>query len=394
MKLKYTPLFIFLLFAFTIVSAKSTQTMAFDKTETIYSDTTLQLELQKLKNSNDSIDQRSAYLLANNDIFKEDWVNDVTFPYKTKIDNIPDSVFIPLVSKDEKFTLTWFGQLNSTFKYRWGKHHNGLDINLKIGDTVLAAFDGIVRYAQFSPSGFGNCVIIRHLNGLETVYGHMSKLIVAPNDYVTSGQPIGLGGSTGHSTGPHLHMETRYKDIPFDPQLIIDVNTQKLKKDSFVLFKNYLTAYKTGSNTSVANKTTIQSPDSTANTNSEVITPVIAKPKVKHYSTRPVVKKTVVKTNSPKKYNSKTAAIKKKSNYTPTAKTATKKTTTKTSYTSKTKPSTSKKTYQKKTNQPINKKSATTKKAVSKTVTKPVSKTNKKSVPVKKKITPTKKKRP
>lgn len=389
MKFKYTPLFIFFLFFNGIVSAKTTQTMAFDKSETILADTTLQLTLQKIKKSTDSVDQRSAELLANNEIFKEDWINDVAFPYKAKIDNIPDSVLIPLVSKNQKFTLTWFGQLNSTFKYRWGKHHNGLDINLKTGDTVLAAFDGIVRYAQYSPSGFGNCVIIRHLNGLETVYGHMSKLIVVPNQFVSSGQPIGLGGSTGHSTGPHLHMETRYKDIPFDPQLIIDVNTQKLKQDSFLLLKNYLTAYKTGSNTSVANKSTLQSPDSSVNTTPEVVTPVIEKPKVKHYNTQPVVKKTVVKTNSPKKYTAKTVPPKKKRTYTPTAKSTPKKTTGKTSYSSKKQPSVSKKTSQKKTSQPVSKKTTTQKKAVTKTV----SKTNKKSAPAKKKTTPVKRKK-
>lgn len=269
MKIKNAIILLFLLFISISTWASSTQTMIFDKSETILSDTNLIIQLQKNKFSNDSSDQKSAFLLAHNEIFKEDWVNDVAFPYKATIDILPDSVNIPLISNKEKFTLTWYGQLNSTFKYRWGRHHNGLDIDLKIGDTIVAAFDGIVRYAQFNTSGFGNCVIIRHLNGLETVYGHMSKLIVIPNQYVTSGQPIGLGGSTGHSTGPHLHLETRYKDIPFDPQLIIDVNTQQLKKDTFTLYKDYLTAYKSqstnqmgsGTNTD-SNKTNINNQES------------------------------------------------------------------------------------------------------------------------------------
>ncbi|MFM7709579.1 MAG: peptidoglycan DD-metalloendopeptidase family protein, partial [Ferruginibacter sp.] len=106
------------------------------------------------------------------------------------------------------------------------------------------AFDGIVRYAQYNKSGFGNCVIIRHMNGLETVYAHLSKIDVQPNAFVTSGQSIGLGGNTGHSKGPHLHFETRYKDFSFDPELYIDVKNQTLKLDTLILKPESFTAYR------------------------------------------------------------------------------------------------------------------------------------------------------
>ncbi|MFM7751320.1 MAG: peptidoglycan DD-metalloendopeptidase family protein, partial [Opitutaceae bacterium] len=135
-----------------------------------------------------------------------------------------------------------YGSLNSTYKWRWGRQHHGLDLGLHTGDSVMAAFDGVVRYAQFNKGGYGNCVIIRHLNGLETLYGHLSKLEVLPNQYVSGGQLIGLGGSTGHSMGPHLHFETRYKDFSFNPQIFIDVENQSLLNDTLVLSKSDFTA--------------------------------------------------------------------------------------------------------------------------------------------------------
>jgi hypothetical protein len=103
-----------------------------------------------------------------------------------------------------------------------------MDLSLKKGDTVKAAFDGVVRYAKFNRGGFGNLVIIRHYNGLETYYAHLSKLIVTTNQLVKASDVIGLGGSTGRSRSPHLHFEVRYKDIPLDPQRVIDFEANKL----------------------------------------------------------------------------------------------------------------------------------------------------------------------
>ncbi len=193
----------------------------------------------------DSAEQYSNYLLTTHPTYLDHWINDVTFVFDDfKYEHLPEEIVLPLVTGDEQFTMTWYGRINSTYKRRWGRQHHGLDIHLRTGDTVVAAFDGIVRYAQYNKSGFGNCVIIRHLNGLETVYAHLSKIHVQPNAFVTSGQSIGLGGNTGHSKGPHLHFETRYKDFSFDPELYIDVKTQTLKLDTLVLKPSSFTAYR------------------------------------------------------------------------------------------------------------------------------------------------------
>ena len=99
--------------------------------------------------------------------------------------------------------------ITSNFGARWGRQHKGLDIKVYIGDTIRAAFSGKVRIVKYEPRGYGKYVVIRHYNGLETYYGHMSKQLVRENEEVKAGDPIGLGGNTGRSTGSHLHFETR-----------------------------------------------------------------------------------------------------------------------------------------------------------------------------------------
>lgn len=184
-------------------------------------------------------------LLSSDSIYTNDWKNAITFVYDSvEFNDLPDEIYLPLISKDEKFSLTWYGKINSEYGKRWGRQHHGLDVDLNIGDTVVAAFDGVVRYAQFNKSGFGNCVVIRHKNGLETIYGHLCKIDVVENQYVKSGQHIGLGGTSGHSTGPHLHFEMRYKDYSFDPQLLIDLSTQQLKTNSVIFDKIDLVNYR------------------------------------------------------------------------------------------------------------------------------------------------------
>ena len=153
---------------------------------------------------------------------------------------MPDEINLSLLSENETFRLTWYGRMNSVFGSRWGRQHEGLDLHLNFGDSVVAAFDGIVRYAKSNSGGYGNCIVIRHKNGLETLYGHLSRIKISENQFVKSGDLIGLGGSTGHSTGPHLHFETRYKGISFDPQLLIDLNTQELKSNIVIIDKSDL----------------------------------------------------------------------------------------------------------------------------------------------------------
>lgn len=193
----------------------------------------------------DSANRITNTLLTTDSIYVKDWENAITFVYDSvEFNDLPEEIYLPLINKDEKFSLTWYGKINSEYGKRWGKQHHGLDVDLNIGDTVVAAFDGVVRYAQFNKSGFGNCVVIRHKNGLETIYGHLCKIDVVENQYVKSGQHIGLGGTSGHSTGPHLHFEMRYKDYSFDPQLLIDLSTQKLITETVIFDKVDLVNYK------------------------------------------------------------------------------------------------------------------------------------------------------
>ena len=161
-------------------------------------------------------------------LFSNQWINDQIFAYRQKPDSIRDTV-VCLTSLNREFTMPIYGKLFRGFTYS----HKGLDIKLNKGDSVRAAFDGVVRYAKYNRGGFGNLVIIRHYNGLETYYGHLSKIRVKVNQVVKSGDIIALGGSTGRSRGPHLHFEVRYKDIPLDPMRLIDYDHQMLIASSF-----------------------------------------------------------------------------------------------------------------------------------------------------------------
>jgi len=165
-------------------------------------------------------------------MFKNQWINDQIFAYRIPVDSIRDTVLV-LTSAERNFTLPIYGKLFRGFTYT----HKGLDIKLNKGDTVRAAFDGVVRYAKYNRGGFGNLVIIRHRNGLETYYAHLSKLLVKVNQVIKSGDRIGLGGSTGRSRGPHLHFEVRYKDMPLDALRMIDLDNQKLISNTFPITK-------------------------------------------------------------------------------------------------------------------------------------------------------------
>ncbi len=126
------------------------------------------------------------------------------------------------------------GPTTSGFGYRRWVFHSGIDIDLETGDTVRCAFEGRVRIAKKNKS-YGNIVIVRHNNGLETYYAHLSKILVKPGKFVDAGTVVGLGGNTGYSRGSHLHFEVRYMGIPMDPTEIIDFQEKKLLKDSIWL---------------------------------------------------------------------------------------------------------------------------------------------------------------
>ncbi len=126
--------------------------------------------------------------------------------------------------------------VTSHFGYRasFKRNHYGTDIKVYVGDTIRAAFDGKVRVVDYEGKGYGNYVIIRHPNGLETLYGHMSKHLVKENQDVKAGQPIGLGGNTGRSTGSHLHFETRFLGEFIDPEKLFSFEAADARADSYV----------------------------------------------------------------------------------------------------------------------------------------------------------------
>ncbi len=127
------------------------------------------------------------------------------------------------------------GRVTSGFGKRRQFWHYGVDVKLQRGDTVRVAFSGIVRVIQYDRRGYGHVVVVRHADGLETVYGHLSRKLVVTNQRVVGGEAIGLGGSTGRSTGSHLHFEVRYLGEPFDPTYIVDFDSCRLKSDTLVL---------------------------------------------------------------------------------------------------------------------------------------------------------------
>lgn len=129
-------------------------------------------------------------------------------------------------------------RITSKFGPRRRRMHNGIDVAVRVGDTIRAAFDGKVRVVRFERKGYGQYVVIRHNNGLETVYGHLSKQLVTEETYVKAGDIIGLGGNTGRSSGPHLHFETRFLGVAINPALIIDFAKQDIVSDHYT-FRNY-----------------------------------------------------------------------------------------------------------------------------------------------------------
>ena len=171
----------------------------------------------------------------------EYWDTDIIHVKGIELKDLPDTVVIRLVDSVHGYCIPHPGPLTSKFKYRKRHPHKGVDIGLNWGDAVYAAFDGVVRIAMPTrmSGGYGNVVVIRHVNGLETYYGHLTKYLVKPDDIVKAGELIGYGGSTGRSSGPHLHFETRYMGQAFDPERIFDFQNGTLRDEFFTLKKHY-----------------------------------------------------------------------------------------------------------------------------------------------------------
>jgi murein DD-endopeptidase MepM/ murein hydrolase activator NlpD len=167
------------------------------------------------------------------------WNTTVPNPYRSASLIAKDSV-IQLRLQGGKQLSEFFppieGVITSGFGWRDGRNHNGLDIDLEVWDTVRSAFPGMVRVARFY-GAYGRVVVVRHWNGLETLYAHLHRIKVKPGDRVEAGELIGLGGSSGRSTGSHLHWEVRFKGVPLNPAHFIDTKTMTLENDTLVLKK-------------------------------------------------------------------------------------------------------------------------------------------------------------
>jgi hypothetical protein len=166
--------------------------------------------------------------------FYYNWDTLALDPYRFNVKTLNREIPVTLLHADCGYTLPISGKVNSGFGWRGGVPHQGIDLQLRTGDSVRVAFDGVVRMSRWY-SGYGNCIIVRHYNGFETLYGHLSYRIAKPGDLVNAGQLIGLGGSTGRSTGPHLHFETRFLGRPINPASIIDFKGDSLIYETLLI---------------------------------------------------------------------------------------------------------------------------------------------------------------
>ncbi len=177
-------------------------------------------------------------LFPSNDIYAS-WDTSIIHPYNFADCFRADSLIIKLTEDgDGGFVMPKKGIITSEFGWRRYRPHYGTDIDLNTGDSVLTAFDGMVRIAKPHAGGYGNVIIIRHANGLETVYGHLSKILVEAGQLIKAGDLIGLGGNTGRSYGAHLHFEMRFLGQALDAEDIIDFTKSELKNNAFTLHKS------------------------------------------------------------------------------------------------------------------------------------------------------------
>lgn len=168
------------------------------------------------------------------DIYTEGWDSKHVNCYAGM--DVPNTAIIDVTN----FSMPHPGYVTSPYGYRkrFRRMHKGMDLKVNVGDTIRAAFDGRVRIINFERKGYGNYVVMRHTNDLETVYGHLSAFLVEEGAYVKAGQPIALGGNTGRSTGPHLHFETRYMGYAINPAAIFDFANQTTHTDLYTFDKN------------------------------------------------------------------------------------------------------------------------------------------------------------
>ncbi len=210
----------------------------------IFSDKTWKyIDLQEMEEEFDGIMNHDIEHAVHQELslnYVQPWSNDVCFPSgrSNNISNFNDTLWLCLTDGEHgEFVPPVKGILTSKYAYRKGRYHKGVDLDVETGDTVVSAFAGKVRYAKWNEGGYGYLVIVRHYNGLETLYAHLSKVLVTPNQEVKAGDVVGLGGNTGHSYGSHLHFEVRFYDNPINPEEIIDFAKKELKDENLLLHK-------------------------------------------------------------------------------------------------------------------------------------------------------------
>ena len=189
---------------------------------------------------NNSFKDLIYYFYAHTEIYTEGWNSKRVNPFRES--DVPNRHVInvtgyamPVGHSNVRVTS------NYGYRAKFGRMHKGIDLGIRSNDTIYAAYDGKVRLTSYEARGYGNYIIIRHPNELETVYGHLNKSLVKPNQVVKAGQPIGLGGSTGRSTGPHLHFETRYMGYAINPSAIFDFANKTVHTDTYTFTKNTYT---------------------------------------------------------------------------------------------------------------------------------------------------------
>lgn len=160
-------------------------------------------------------------------VYRFIWTDEKVNPYGNLFDSLQDDVHIPMTG----FRLPAPGYVTSGYGWRRYRMHKGTDIKVQVGDSIRAAWNGQVRIVGWDPRGYGYFVVIRHDNGLETIYGHLSRPMVDEYERIYAGEVLGLGGNTGRSTGSHLHLEIRYLGEAMDPAKFIDFNTGKLRNE-------------------------------------------------------------------------------------------------------------------------------------------------------------------
>lgn len=181
------------------------------------------------------------------------WDTTLVDPYKV---NVRDSLWpthLQFVTDDCHFNMPITGVVTSRFGWRGRRMHKGIDLDLNTGDTVSSVFDGMVRISEYS-SSFGYFIVVRHYNGLETLYAHLARLEVHVGESVVSGQTIGLGGNTGSSRGSHLHFEVRFLGKSMNPETIFDFENGQLKMNSYVMTTDDFKHVSTASHHHVTNK--------------------------------------------------------------------------------------------------------------------------------------------